>query len=232
MKLSLCCSASAFAVSAVLASGVASAQQLTTEKDRISYTVGMDVAQMIDPIKDELDVDVLVRALRDSLAGRDTALTPAQADEVRTAFSRRMQSQQAERQQRIAAENKAAGEAFLAENRSRPGVQVTSSGLQYQVVRQGSGSRPSASSTVRVHYEGRLLDGTVFDSSYERDQPSEFPLRNVIPGWTEGLQLMQPGAEFTFWIPSELAYGDRQNPGPIPPNAMLTFKIELLDVVE
>jgi len=232
MKLSPRYTVTALAVSATLLAGAAFGQQLTTEKDRVSYTVGMDMAQMIEPIKDELEVDVVIRAIRDSLGSGNTALTAEQADEVRQAFAQRMQAQQQQRNQRLAAENKAAGEAFLAQNRSKSGVQVTDSGLQYQVVRQGSGTRPTANSTVRVNYEGRLLDGTVFDSSYERGEPAQFPLRNVIPGWTEGLQLMQTGAEYTFWIPAELAYGERPNPGPIPPNATLVFKVELLDVVE
>ncbi|TXK59634.1 FKBP-type peptidyl-prolyl cis-trans isomerase [Alkalisalibacterium limincola] len=232
MKLSPRYTATALAVSATLIAGAAFGQQLTTEKDRVSYTVGMDMAQMIEPIKDELEVDVVIRAIRDSLGSGNTALTAEQADEVRQAFAQRMQAQQQQRNQRLAAENKAAGDAFLAQNRGKSGVQVTDSGLQYQVVRQGSGTRPTANSTVRVNYEGRLLDGTVFDSSYERGEPAQFPLRNVIPGWTEGLQLMQPGAEYTFWIPAELAYGERPNPGPIPPNATLVFKVELLDVVE
>lgn len=232
MKLSPRYTATALAVSATLLAGAAFGQQLTTEKDRVSYTVGMDMAQMIEPIKDELEVDVVIRAIRDSLGSGNTALTAEQADEVRQAFAQRMQAQQQQRNQRLAAENKAAGDAFLAQNRGKSGVQVTDSGLQYQVVRQGSGTRPTANSTVRVNYEGRLLDGTVFDSSYERGEPAQFPLRNVIPGWTEGLQLMQPGAEYTFWIPAELAYGERPNPGPIPPNATLVFKVELLDVVE
>lgn len=232
MKLSPRYTATALAVSATLLAGAAFGQQLTTEKDRVSYTVGMDVAQMLEPIKDELDVDVVMRAIRDSLGQGNTALTAEQADEVRQAFAQRMQAQQQQRNQRLATENKAAGDAFLAQNRAKSGVQVTESGLQYQVVRQGSGTRPTAESTVRVNYEGKLLDGTVFDSSYERGEPAQFPLRNVIPGWTEGLQLMQPGAEYTFWIPAELAYGERPNPGPIPPNATLVFKVELLEVVE
>lgn len=232
MKLSPRYTVTALAVSATLLAGAAFGQQLTTEKDRVSYTVGMDVAQMLEPIKEELDVDVVMRAIRDSLGSGNTALSAEQADEVRQAFAQRMQAQQQQRNQRLAAENKAAGDAFLAQNRGKSGVQVTESGLQYQVVRQGSGTRPTANSTVRVNYEGRLLDGTVFDSSYERGEPAQFPLRNVIPGWTEGLQLMQSGGEYTFWIPAELAYGERPNPGPIPPNATLVFKVELLDVVE
>jgi FKBP-type peptidyl-prolyl cis-trans isomerase FkpA len=232
MKLSPRYTVTAMAVCAALIAGAASAQQLTTEKDRISYTVGMDVARMIEPIKDEVDLDVVLRAMRETLTGQSPALTDAQADEIRQAFSQRLQQQQQQRNQQLAARNKAEGDAFLAENRGKRGVQVTESGLQYQVVKQGSGTRPTANSTVRVHYEGKLLDGTVFDSSYERGEPAQFPLRNVIPGWTEGLQLMQPGAEFMFWIPADLGYGERPNPGPIGPNATLVFKVELVEVVE
>ncbi len=131
----------------------------------------------------------------------------------------------------MAQDNKAAGEAYLAENKKKEGVQVTASGLQYEVLKAGSGKQPKATDTVVVHYRGTLIDGTEFDSSYKRGQPIDFPLNRVIPGWTEGVQLMQEGAKYRFVIPSALAYGPRGTPGgPIGPDATLIFEVELLKV--
>ena len=129
-----------------------------------------------------------------------------------------------------ARENLEAGRAFLAENRQRDGVTETESGLQYEVVEEGDGASPDANDVVQVHYEGTRLDGSVFDSSYERGQPATFPLNQVIPGWTEGVQLMQEGATYMFYIPADLAYGERGAGGTIGPNEVLTFKVELLEV--
>jgi FKBP-type peptidyl-prolyl cis-trans isomerase len=123
------------------------------------------------------------------------------------------------------------GEAFLAENATKEGVKVTASGLQYKVLKEGDGKSPQATDTVQVHYKGTLLDGTEFDSSYKRGQPAEFPLNRVIPGWTEGVQLMKEGAKYQFTIPSKLAYGERGTPGgPIPPNSTLIFEVELISI--
>lgn len=131
----------------------------------------------------------------------------------------------------MAQDNKAAGEAYLAENKEKEGVRVTASGLQYEVLKAGSGKQPKATDTVVVHYRGTLIDGTEFDSSYKRGQPIDFPLNRVIPGWTEGVQLMQEGAKYRFVIPSALAYGPRGTPGgPIGPDATLIFEVELLKV--
>ena len=131
----------------------------------------------------------------------------------------------------MAQDNKAAGEAYLAENKKKEGVQVTASGIQYEVLKAGSGKQPKATDTVVVHYRGTLIDGSEFDSSYKRGQPIDFPLNRVIPGWTEGVQLMQEGAKYRFVIPSALAYGPRGTPGgPIGPDATLIFEVELLKV--
>jgi FKBP-type peptidyl-prolyl cis-trans isomerase len=128
--------------------------------------------------------------------------------------------------------SRAEGEAFLAENKTKPGVITTASGLQYEVIAEGTGARPGAGDTVQVHYEGTFLDGTVFDSSYSRGEPAEFPLGGVIPGWTEGLQLMTEGSTYRFFIPSDLAYGTQGSGSAIPPNSTLVFKVELLSIVD
>ena len=132
-----------------------------------------------------------------------------------------------------AQENKAEGEAFLAANAEKPGVEVTESGLQYQVLREGDGPTPEADATVKVHYQGSMLDGETFDSSYERGEPVVFALNQVVPGWQEGIAMMPVGSKYRFWIPSELGYGEAGTPGgPIGPNEVLVFEVELLEIVE
>jgi len=148
-------------------------------------------------------------------------------------FSRQLQSKQAGMAGKAAASNKVEGERYLAANKTRPGVVTLPSGLQYKVVKQGNGPKPKATDTVTVHYEGKLIDGTVFDSSLKRGEPASFPVNGVIAGWTEALQLMPVGSTWQLYIPSELAYGERPRPGgPIGPNAVLTFEVQLLKIGE
>lgn len=192
---------------------------------------GYIVGPSLLPIHGELDIALLMRGMRDASSG-GTLLMPA--DEVQQAldaFGARVRAKAQQQAAELAEKNKAEGAAFLATNRQQKGVFTTPSGLQYMVLRQGNGPRPRPSDTVRVNYEGRLLDGTVFDSSYERGVPAEFPLGGVIPGWTEGLGLMPVGAKYRFWIPGELGYGATGTPGgPIGPNATLVFDVELLAI--
>jgi FKBP-type peptidyl-prolyl cis-trans isomerase FkpA len=216
----------------LVSASVATAQAPKTEKEKVSYMVGMDVGGSLYQIKDEIDVDTLARAIADILGDREPAMTQEQAMEVRQAFMQRLQAEHASKQAEEASRNKAAGEAFLAENRTKPGVQTTASGLQYKVITEGKGRKPTESDQVKVHYTGTLIDGTKFDSSHDRGQPATFPLNGVIPGWTEGLQLMNVGSKYMLYIPSELAYGERGTPGPIGPNATLVFEVELLEIIE
>ncbi|GIX33464.1 MAG: peptidyl-prolyl cis-trans isomerase [Lysobacterales bacterium] len=208
------------------------AEPLKSEREKVSYMIGMDVGQSLIQIKDEVDVEVMARAVGDVLAGRETALSREEANQVREAFMQRLQQEFAEKRARQAEENKKAGEAFLAENRKRKGVKVTDSGLQYEVIKEGNGKKPSATDQVKVHYVGTLIDGTKFDSSRDRGQPAVFPLNGVIPGWTEGLQLMSEGSVYKLYIPSNLAYGEQGTQGLIGPNATLIFEVELLEVVK
>jgi FKBP-type peptidyl-prolyl cis-trans isomerase FkpA len=193
-----------------------------------SYAVGPSLA----PLKDDVDLNALFDAVTTVFNKGTPKMTAEQAKSTLEGF---MSAQQAELQAKAAAQagtNRTEGNAFLAKNKSVPGVVTTASGLQYQVLRPGSGERPMPTSKVRVNYEGKLLDGTVFDSSYQRGQPVEFGLDQVIKGWTEGVSLMPVGSKYRFWIPGELAYGEQGTQGgPIGPNATLTFDVELLNVL-
>lgn len=215
-------------------SGLAMAQdgQLKTEKDKVSYMVGMQIGGSLAQIKDEIDLAVVTKAIESSLKGETPLLTPEQAMEVQKGFAERLQAKRAAEMQEAATKNKAEGEAFLAKNKSAAGVQTTASGLQYKVEKAGTGPKPAATDTVKVHYTGTLLDGTKFDSSVDRGQPAQFALNAVIPGWTEALALMPVGSKWTLWIPSNLGYGDRGTPGPIGPNATLKFDVELIEIVK
>jgi FKBP-type peptidyl-prolyl cis-trans isomerase FkpA len=221
--------------SAVLAAAVATPaiaiDKLTTEKEKVSYMVGMDLSNGLAQIKDEIDPAIVAQALQDALKGNKTLLTQEEALAVRQTFVQKMQSAQAEKQKAAADTNKAEGEKFLAANKSKPGVKTTASGLQYQVIKEGTGKKPTANDQVKVHYLGTLIDGTKFDSSYDRGQPAQFALNGVIPGWTEALQLMTVGSKYKLFIPSNLAYGEKGTPGPIGPNATLVFEVELMEIL-
>jgi FKBP-type peptidyl-prolyl cis-trans isomerase FkpA len=204
---------------------------LETEREQVSYMIGMDMAKSLTPIKDDLDVDVVAQALNDVFAGKEAKMSEEQSLQVQQAFTAKLQARQEAERAAASEKGKAEGAAFLEANKAKPGVETTESGLQYQVVRAGSGPKPSATDVVRVHYKGTLLDGTTFDSSYDRGEPAEFGLNQVIPGWAEGVALMPVGSKYTFWIPSDLAYGEAGG-GPIPPNSMLTFEVELIEIVK
>jgi FKBP-type peptidyl-prolyl cis-trans isomerase len=203
-----------------------SAGEANFDKDA-SYALGMSIGS---GLKDSLntdgiipDIDEFIKGFRDSLTGEKARYDEYEAmDLINTAFDALLEGKNAEA---IQEEN-----AFLAENSRKSGVIITSSGLQYEIVTETNGPKPSITDTVRVHYEGRLVDGTIFDSSIERGSPAEFPLNAVISGWTEGLQLMGVGSKYMFYIPSNLGYGPN-GWGPIPPSATLIFNVELLDIL-
>ncbi len=201
--------------------------------DKLSYALGHNIGhQLIGMgLGKSLNIDDYAAAIRDVMEGRPEQMSAAEVQQVLQHFFDELE----ERQQAEAAERgraaRAEGEAFLAENKKQPGVVTTASGLQYTVLQEGTGRQPKASDTVRCHYEGRLLDGTVFDSSYRRGVPADFGLRQVISGWTEGVQLMKEGAKFRFFIPYQLAYGTQGAGNSIPPYAALIFDVELLEVL-
>jgi len=191
--------------------------------------VGMDVARSLGQIKEEIDVATVVQALQASLKGEKTTLTDAEAMAVRQDFMHKLQGKQAAKQKEDAEKNEKEGEAFLAKNKDKAGVKVTASGLQYEVIKQGTGPKPKATDVVKVDYTGTKIDGTKFDSSVDRGQPATFALNQVVPGWTEGLQLMPTGSQYKFYVPAKLAYGER-GPGPIGPNATLIFDVKLISI--
>lgn len=193
------------------------------QSDDPSYALGMLLAGNIKSAGLVINYDVFLAGMKDVLEGSGGKLTEAQAQ---AAVQAAVQAASA----RKAGESQAKGLAFLAANRDRPGVKVTASGLQYEVLSLGTGAMPLASDTVTVNYEGRLIDGTVFDSSYARGEPVTFRLDEVIPGWTEGVQLMPAGSKYRLYIPSELAYGARGAGGVIGPNEVLVFDVELISI--
>ncbi len=198
------------------------------DRAAVGMLAGADVGAKLAQIRDEIEVAAFMRGLRASWGTGKSALDDAELAGLRQALAVRLQQKALEQGERNAAE----GERFLAGNRSAKGVVTTRSGLQYLVLRQGSGARPLPTARVRVNYEGRLLDGTVFDSSYQRGEPAEFALNRVIPGWTEGLSLMPIGAKYRFWVPAEIGYGKRGSPPSIGPNQTLVFDVELMDILK
>ncbi len=205
---------------------------LPTEKEQISYTIGMAMGKQLSEIKDEVNVDTVVKALRTQMDGGKALVNDEQAQQIMQAFSQKMQAKQIAKMMEEGKANLDKGEKFLAENGKKQGVVTTASGLQYQVVTQGKGAKPGASDSVKVNYEGTLLDvKEPFDSSYKRGEPAVLPLQGVIPGWAEGLQLMPVGSKYKFWIPAKLAYGE-QAPPMIGPNQVLAFEVELLEIVK
>lgn len=220
MRIVLVCTATLGFTTSVLA------QELTTQKEKFSYTIGYQMGLSLNRPGMELDQDVVVRAIRDALSGADPVLS---SQEMNVAIANERKLLQGKRQEKAAA-NLERSKEFLEKNKQRDGVKETESGLQYEVVNEGDGESPTASDTVVVNYEGSLIDGSVFDSSYERNTPATLPLNGVIKGWQEGLQLMKEGAKYKFYIPADLAYGEQGAGDRIGPNEALVFVVELLEV--
>lgn len=208
-----------------------------TDAQKQAYAMGASMGLFVKTRSDqmaelggEMDIDALMSGFSDTIKN-SSKMTDDEVRQFTQAGEQAMQALQQAKNQAMAAENIEAGKAFLAQNAEKEGVTTTESGLQYEVVTAGEGASPTAVDTVKVHYEGTLLDGTVFDSSYQRGEPIEFPLNRVISGWTEGVQLMKEGGKYRFYIPSELAYGERAT-GKITPNSTLIFDVELLQVIK
>jgi len=204
---------------------------LQTQKDKASYAIGLNIGRSMH--KDSVDVDpnILLRGMKDGLAGAKPLLTDDEAKATMVALQADLRKKQEEKMQAEAEVNKTKGEAFLADNKTKQGVVTLPSGLQYKILTEGTGPKPAVTDTVVCNYKGTLLDNTEFDSSYKRGQPATFPVSGVIKGWTEALQLMPVGSKWQLFIPSELAYGARGGPGGgIGPNATLVFEVELMSI--
>lgn len=204
---------------------------LKTEMDKVSYIIGTQIARNFKSQEIEVNLESLMGGLKDVLADKDLALSQEEIQQIYTNFQQQMKAKQTAKRAKEAADNLEKGKAFLEQNKAKEGVKVLPSGLQYKVITEGTGQTPTADDRVKTNYRGTLTDGTEFDSSYKRNQPAEFAVKGVIKGWTEALQLMKEGAKWELYVPAELAYGERGRPG-IPPNSVLIFEIELLEIVK
>lgn len=202
------------------------------QKDKVSYAIGMDIGHSLKNQSIDINPDLLTQGLRDEYTGGKALLTEEEFHETMSAFRQEIVAKQMERAKELADKNKKEGEAFLAKNSKKEGVVTLASGLQYKVIKEGTGQKPKPADTVTVDYRGTLIDGTEFDSSYRRGQPATFPVKGVIAGWTEALQLMKVGSKWQLFIPSGLAYGERGTGREIGPNATLVFEIDLLSIKE
>ncbi len=224
LALAVCC--------LLLASPVAAGEklELKSQKDKSSYAIGLDMGNSLKKSEIDVNPDILVKGIKDALAGGKQLMTDQEIKETIVALQKDIQAKQQARMKTVGEKNKKEGEDFLAKNKKKEGVVTLPSGLQYKILTKGSGKSPKATDSVTVNYRGTLIDGTEFDSSYKRNQPATFPVNGVIPGWTEALQLMKEGAKWQLFIPANLAYGERGAGGTIGPNATLIFEVELISV--
>ncbi len=216
----------AIALLGISAATVADEIKLETDQQKVSYVLGYQAGAQMKQQNMNVDFDTLTKAIKDGLDGVDPRLNGEQAAAVMQKFQARQRAEQA----KIGGENAKAGVAFLAENKNKPGVITLENGLQYKVIKAGTGNKPKATDSVSVHYRGTLINGKEFDSSYSRGEPTSFPVNRVIPGWTQILQLMKEGAKWQVFIPSELAYGARGAGGDIGPDSTLIFDVELIKI--
>lgn len=211
---------------AALLVAVGCTKKLDTDQKKASYAIGQQIGGNMKQQNIDIDAEVMAMAMKDAIKG-DSKMTK---EEIQQAMMK-LQESAMKKQQELAEENKKKGAEFLEKNKSAEGVKTTASGLQYKVEKEGDGKTPNKNDTVKAHYKGTLVDGTQFDSSYDRGQPAEFPVQGVIPGWSEALQLMKVGSKYKLFIPPELAYGASGRPG-IPANSVLVFEVELVEIVK
>jgi len=203
---------------------------LKTTQDSVSYIIGTSIGRNLKAQKVQVSLNQLARGIQDAMDSSTLLITDEQAQRIMGEFQQQMIARQEEEAHAAGEIHRKEGEAFLAENKTKAGVKVTASGLQYKVIKMGTGPKPRADQTVTVHYSGRTIDGKEFDSSYKRGEPTTFGVGQVIKGWTEALQLMPVGSKWELYIPADLAYGDRGAGQLIPPGATLIFEVELLSV--
>lgn len=229
--LACCCLAATLQAQQPAPAGGAPLKPLTTVNQQASYAIGLDFGQRLMRDGAPIEMDAIMRGIRDGLTGAKQELTDEQIEAAMEKYLAELKAKQAERAKELGEKQKKEGEAFLAANAKKQGVKTTASGLQYKVIKVGGGTPPKRTDVVKVHYHGTFTDGTVFDSSVERKEPAQFGVDQVIAGWTEALQFMRPGDKLQLVIPSNLAYGERGNQR-IPPNAVLVFDVELLEIVK
>ncbi len=206
--------------------------ELKTKQEKISYALGMDLGSYLKSLEADFELAAIYQGVIDSYTEKKALLTSDQAKELQKQFAVEQQKKKMKKISTLLEKNKKAATQFLEKNKEADGVKVTASGLQYKVIKEGEGKKPLATDTVKVHYKGTLVDGTEFDSSYKRNEPATFKANQVIPGWTEALQLMTPGSKYILYLPPELAYGDRGAPPAIEPGSLLIFEVELVDIVK
>ncbi|NWF52079.1 MAG: FKBP-type peptidyl-prolyl cis-trans isomerase [Nitrospirae bacterium] len=205
---------------------------LKDNKDKVSYSMGVRVGNSLKKESIEINQDAFIQGFKDELSGHKKLMTDQEVNETLMNFQKEMMAKEAARLKEIGEKNKKEGEAFLAENKKKEGVVALPSGLQYKIIKEGDGKIPTVNDIITIHYRGTLIDGTEFDSSYTRGQPATFPVKGVIPGFSEALQLMKVGSKWQLFIPSNLAYGERGAGDDIGPNAALIFEVELLSIKE
>jgi FKBP-type peptidyl-prolyl cis-trans isomerase FklB len=204
--------------------------QLKSEKEKISYSIGINIGNNVKQLPMEIDLDIFYQGFKDAVSGGKRLLSEEEMHTIMTAFQKQIAAKQTELMKSQGEKNKKEGEAFLVENKKKEGVKTLASGLQYKVIKEGTGKSPKATDKVSTHYQGTLINGTEFDSSYKRGEPAVFPVNGVIPAWTEALQLMKVGSKWQLFVPSKLAYGERGAGPQIGPNAVLIFTVELLSI--
>ncbi len=206
--------------------------ELKDLKDKVSYAIGLSIGRDFKNQDLEINPDILAQGIRDSLQGNDPLMSDEEIKETQMAFQEEVRAKQQKLMEMAAEKNVQKEQTFLEQNKKKEGVKVTESGLQYEIIEEGTGPKPDPTDQVKVHYSGTLLTGSEFDSSYQRGEPAVFPVNAVIPGWTEALQMMKEGAKWKLYIPSRLAYGERGAGQSIGPNETLVFTVELLEVMK
>lgn len=229
MKTSLFIIAASFALTSL---APAADTQLKDQKEKVSYSIGLDIGTTLKRQLIDVNAELLNKGIQDGLSGNKPLLTDEQVKETMAAFQKEMMAKQAAAKKAIGEKNATEGKKFLEENKKKDGVKTTASGLEYKVIKDGTGPSPKATDTVKVNYRGTTIDGTEFDSSYKRGEPATFPVNRVIKGWTEALQLMKVGSKYQLVVPAELAYGERGAGSDIGPDATLLFDVELLGIVQ
>jgi FKBP-type peptidyl-prolyl cis-trans isomerase FklB len=219
-----------FAVVLVSAAVAQEKTQLKDTRDKVSYSIGLDIGSTFKKQKMDINSTALEAGLKDGMSGATPQMTEEQVKETMTAYSKEMTEKQMNESKEAAQKNAAAGELFLSENKKKEGIKTTASGLQYKVLKEGTGPSPKLTDSVTTNYRGTLITGTEFDSSYKRGEPATFPVSGVIKGWTEALQLMKVGSKYQLFVPPNLAYAERGAGGDIGPNETLIFEVELLGI--